>query len=233
MSALEPEPPGGAATPDSLAKGDDGYAPLSPARYVQFRVEDQIDFYRGRARGQERDVRLLRWLVLLFGGLGTFLAAIGIEIWVAVTVAAAGALTSYLEAMQIETTVMLYNQAAADLGAIRAWWLALPPSEQVQPATIDRLVDRSEDIMKAEHGGWVQQMQDAMTRFRLDTPEDERSDAARQAGPATDRQPPRLLPRRSRQEDLDTPPEPLVPAGTPDLGAVGPHPSEPPAQQGG
>ena len=33
---------------------------------------------------------------------------------------------------------------------------------------IDRLVERSERIMGAELTGWVQEMQDAMTQFRLD-----------------------------------------------------------------
>ena len=54
------------------------------------------------------------------------------------------------------------------LAAIRAWWFALAPSEQRQPAMIDRLVERSERIMGAELTGWVQEMQDAMTQFRLD-----------------------------------------------------------------
>jgi hypothetical protein len=188
MSALDSLPPGEAGVPVDVATGDDGLAPLSPARYVQFRIDDQIEFYRRRARERERDVRRLRWLMLLFGGLGTFLAAIGLEIWVAVTVAVAGALTSYLEAMQLETTVMLYNQAATDLEAIRAWWLALPPADQVRPATVNRLVERSEDIMKAEHAGWVQQMQDAMTKFRLEG-DDDAPDAGGSGKRPADRQP--------------------------------------------
>jgi hypothetical protein len=68
----------------------------------------------------------------------------------------------------METSVTFYNQAAADLASIRAWWHALPPSQQGTQETIDRLVGRAEQIMRAEHIGWVQEMQDAMTQFRME-----------------------------------------------------------------
>jgi hypothetical protein len=117
--------------------------------------------------------------------------------------------------MQLETTVMLYNQAATDLEAIRSWWLALPPSDQVRPATINRLVDRSEDIMKAEHAGWVQQMQDAMTKFRLEGDDDEAGGAGRRP---PDRQPANgPPPSRGRQQD---------PPGDPPTEREAPEPRE-------
>ena len=43
-------------------------------------------------------------------------------------------------------------------GGDSAWWFALAPSEQRQPAIIDRLVERSERIMGAELTGLVQEM---------------------------------------------------------------------------
>jgi hypothetical protein len=167
MTSFEPVATDG-RTPVSVADGDDGFSRLTPAAYVRVRIDHQIGFYRGRARERGRDARRLRWAMLLFGGLGTFLAALGLEIWVAVTTAAAGALATYLEAQQLETTVTLYNQAAADLEAIKSWWLALPPNEQSKSRTIDRLVERAERIMRAEQAGWVQEMQDAMTELQLE-----------------------------------------------------------------
>jgi SLOG in TRPM, prokaryote/SMODS and SLOG-associating 2TM effector domain 1/Protein of unknown function (DUF4231) len=156
-------PPQGGA-----AEGDDGMSPLSPTRYLELRIDDQIRFYERRVRTREFQVRRLRWAMLGLGGLGTFLAAIGLELWIAVTIALVGAFTTYLEAMQLENTLMLYNQAATDLAVIKAWWLALPPDEQFRQETIDRLVTRAERIMRAELTGWVQEMQDAMTQLRLE-----------------------------------------------------------------
>lgn len=147
---------------------DDPLSPLGPDGYITFRINDQIDFYDTKIAQLEKDGRWLRWLMWIFGGLGTLLAAIGIQIWVAVTTALVGVFGTMIEAWQIETSVTLYNQASTDLTAIRAWWNALPPSEQVKQSNIDRLVDRSERIMRAEHAGWVQEMQDAMTQLRLE-----------------------------------------------------------------
>jgi len=92
-----------------------------------------------------------------------------------------GAFATYLEALQLETTVTLYNQAATNLESIRAWWISLPANEKTAPTTVNRLVERSEEIMRAEHAGWVQQMQDAMTKLRLDA-----ADARRDADAAED-----------------------------------------------
>ena len=155
-------PEGGAAA------GDDGMSPLSPARYLELRIDDQIGFYERSVRKRERQLGGLRWAMLGLGGLGTFLAAIGLELWIAVTTALVGAFATYLEAMQLENSLMLYNQAATDLAAIKAWWLALPPDAQLRQENIDRLVTRAERIMRSELTGWVQEMQDAMTQLRLE-----------------------------------------------------------------
>jgi hypothetical protein len=165
VNQLALDPSAGTAT---KAIEDDRLSRLTPDDYLKQRIADQIGWYRDRVGHLDRQVRTLRWLVLGFGAMGTFLAAIGLEIWVAVTTALAGAYVTYLESWQLESALTLYNQAATDLGAIRSWWLALPPAEQARQETTDRLVDRAERIMRAEHVGWVQEMQDAMTQLRLE-----------------------------------------------------------------
>jgi hypothetical protein len=198
LSALEDtsdrEDPAGAHSAD----GDDGLRPLSPDEYIRFRIDDQIDYYRRGVRVRERRVRSLRWLVVGIGGLGTFLAAALLEPWVAVTTALAAAFATYLEANQLESTIMLQNQAATDLWTIRAWWMALSPEEQLQPRAVDRLVDRAERIMGAEHSGWIQEMRDAITQLRLEEAEKEhRGDP--DAEPSTeDGDEPAEVPERSR-----------------------------------
>jgi hypothetical protein len=155
-------------SPERTGPKDDPLAPLTPDGYITFRINDQIDFYNQKITDLERQGRWLRWLAWIFGGLGTLLAAVGFQIWVAVTTALVGVYTTISEAWQIETSVTLYNQASTDLSAIRAWWYALAPTEQAKQANVDRLVEQAERIMRAEHAGWVQEMQDAMTQLRLD-----------------------------------------------------------------
>jgi hypothetical protein len=169
VARKKPKGPSSKKTPDApVEPPDNRMSRLTPAGYIRHRVDKQIAWYLDRAARLEREARWLRWLALIFGGAGTILAATGLQIWVAVTTTLIGVYTTVIEALQLETTVTLYNQAATDLGSIRAWWFALLPSEQDRQENIDRLVEGSERIMRAEHVGWVQEMQDAMTQLRLE-----------------------------------------------------------------
>ena len=151
------------------AVGDDGYQPLTPDAYIRFRIDDQIRYYQANVARRRRQVIALRWIMLGVGGLGTLLAAALLEPWVAVTTAIVGAGATYLEAMQLESTITLQNQAATDLGAARAWWNALSPQDQVRHERFDTFVNHAERVMGAEHAGWIQEMQDAITQLRLET----------------------------------------------------------------
>jgi hypothetical protein len=161
LSPTRPDP-GDVPPPDCVAAGDDGYSALDPEHYVEWRLLDQVRWYEERSVTLEREARRARWLAIGFGGLGTFLAAIGFELWIAVTTAVIGACTSYLDYMQTENTLLQYNQAAASLETIRRWWLALPPREQLDARNVGRLVERSERIMRSELAGWMQDMHDTM-----------------------------------------------------------------------
>jgi hypothetical protein len=151
---------------DSVAQGDDGFSVLSADQYIGWRLRDQAAWYRHKTVALERRLRRVRWAGIGFGGLGTFLAAIGLELWIAVTTAIVAALTTYLEYMQVESTLLHYNQASADLETIRRWWIALPEDERFHAGNVNRLVEQSERVMHAESAGWVQDMHDAMTELR-------------------------------------------------------------------
>jgi len=160
---------------EQLSVPDDKLTPLSAKSYVDDRVSGQIKYYTETAGKLERQARRLRALAIAFGAVGTFLAAVGLQIWVAVTTSVVAIFTTVVESRQLETSVTFYNQAAADLTSIRTWWRALPEPERETQATIDRLVERAERILRAENVGWVQEMQDAMTQFRLEQASDEAS----------------------------------------------------------
>jgi hypothetical protein len=156
-------PYGGDIPPAWVANaGDDGFSPLVPADYLRLRIEDQIVFYQKRARQIDRTTMVLQWLVLAAGGLGTFLAALGAPLWVAVTTAVTGALTAYLTYRNLEPTLTLYNQTATNLENLAGWWHALSPREQADPAFATRLVEHTEKVLAGEQAGWVQQMHDAL-----------------------------------------------------------------------
>jgi hypothetical protein len=146
--------------------GDDGFSVLTADRYIEIRLGDQLNYFRTRAVKHERRLKVIQWSTFVIGGLGSLLAAINRQVWIALTTAMAAALTAYLNLEQTEITLTKYNQAATDLGNIKAWWTALPREEQAKQANVDALVDHTEQVLQSELEGWVQQMQNTLAELR-------------------------------------------------------------------
>jgi hypothetical protein len=148
------------------AEFDDGFSLLTPDRYVTIRLGNQLNYYRSKTNKLERQLKFFHLLIYIFGGIGTLLAAAGLDLWIALTTALAGMFTTYLETQQVENTLMKYNQAATDLANVEAWWVALSENERKDYENIDKLVGHTETILKSELTGWVQEMQDALAELR-------------------------------------------------------------------
>ncbi|HEV2825992.1 MAG TPA: DUF4231 domain-containing protein [Pyrinomonadaceae bacterium] len=148
--------------------GDDGYSMLTPDRYVQVRLEDQLGYYKRSALKHEKKLKFFQWVIYIIGGLGTLLAAINQQVWIALTTALATALTTYLSYQQTERTLTKYNQSFTDLDNVKSWWTALPAEDQTKQENLDTLVKHTEDVLQSELDGWVQQMQNALAELRKD-----------------------------------------------------------------
>ena len=149
--------------PPYAPEGDDGFSDIGWQEYMVWRLEDQFNYYRKKSVRLHREQTRLQWCITTIGGLGTFLAAINREIWVAVTSAISAALISMLEFQRIETTLVSCNQASNDLYNIRTWWRALSPEAQADPHNLETLVKLTENVIQAENAGWVQEMRDALS----------------------------------------------------------------------
>ena len=165
LSALRPY--GGRIPPQmyGAAAADDGYSFLTPDRYITIRLGDQLNYYQLKTVKLERQLKRLQWSIYIFGGVGTFLAAVGLQLWIALTVTLVGAFTTFLEYQQIENTLMKYNPAATDLSNIQAWWTALSSSEKIDQKNIDKLIGNTEKTLQSELTGWVQRMEDALAEL--------------------------------------------------------------------
>ena len=165
----------------STAPGDDGFTPMTPEQYLAYRLEDQLDYYMSKTNKLDVKLRKLQWMIYTIGGIGTLLAALGLELWIAFTGALVTALGTYLEYQKIEEGLLKYNQAATDLANVRSWWVSLPAVEQEKQANIDYLVGQSERILHNEFSGWAEEMQTAMEELQSnqeqsDTDKDDRED---------------------------------------------------------
>jgi SMODS and SLOG-associating 2TM effector domain 1 len=112
-------------------------SPLAPDHYIEVRLGDQLKFFRKKAVALDTLLERLQWGILGVGGLGTLLAAIGSDLWVALTAAIAAALRTYMSYPGVDSTLTNYNQTAIDLENIKGWWTALRPDEQGDPSNVD------------------------------------------------------------------------------------------------
>ncbi len=156
-------PPAGA-----VATGDDGLSLLGPDRYVRLRLIDQLAFYGNRTTRLERRASGWQMVAIVVGALGTLLAALGGDwvSWVALTSALASAALAFVGYKQFETQLTSYNQTAADLKNLLAWWTALLPDEQAQPDNVDMLVTTAEKVLADEQDSWAQNMTNALAALR-------------------------------------------------------------------
>lgn len=145
---------------------DDGLSDLSPQQYITSRLEDQLKYYVRKTGQLEAKLYKLQWLIYLIGGIGTLLAALGLEIWIAVTTSLVTAMGTYIEYQQLQNTLLKYNQAASDLYNVRTWWVALSEEEQKKQSNIDLLVGNTERILQSEFKDWVAEMQEAFENLK-------------------------------------------------------------------
>ena len=146
---------------------------MTPEQYLAYRLEDQLNYYMGKTNKLYIKLRRLQWMVYIIGGIGTLLAALGLELWIAFTGALVTALGTYLEYQKIEESLLKYNQAATDLSNVRSWWVSLPAVEQEKQCRIDMLVGRSERILHNEFSGWAEEMQMAIEALQTDREADD------------------------------------------------------------
>jgi SLOG in TRPM, prokaryote/SMODS and SLOG-associating 2TM effector domain 1/Protein of unknown function (DUF4231) len=172
--------------------GDDGFSYLTPDCYVEVRLGDQLNYFKTKAVRIEKLLKALYWLTFVVGGVGTYLAAINQQVWIALTTAVVAAIGTYLGIRQTENTLTKYNQAATDLANVKTWWNALSADEQALQKNIDSLVEHTEQVLQSELDGWVQQMQNALAELRKGqepTPEREENREPQSPAPKTGRPP--------------------------------------------
>jgi hypothetical protein len=86
------------------------------------------------------------------------------------------ALIGFLEFRRMETTLIAYNQAAAQLRNIQIQWTPLTPAEKQQADNLERLVRDTESVIQSEHAGWVQSIGDAISELYRQAESQKRED---------------------------------------------------------
>jgi hypothetical protein len=174
-SSAELTPYSGPLPPEmyGASREDDGLSPLDAERYLALRVGDQLSYYHPKVAKLARTRRRFQFAALGAGGAGAVLAAAGLEVWIGLTTAIASAAIAYLGYLQVESTLVAYNQSAGKLEALRRGWKARPPARRDRKA-LEALVADAEAVLATELGGWVQQMNEALEEMQAKQLEMER-----------------------------------------------------------
>ena len=127
---------------------------LSAGGYVDERVTGQIGYYSRTAAKLVRGPACSgSWRLLLERS--AFLAAIGAQVWVAIPTAWSPSSPRWSSLGSSRSRPRSTTRPRRTSASIRAWWQALPEPERETQSTIDRLVERAERIVRAEHVGWI------------------------------------------------------------------------------
>ncbi|MCP4654582.1 MAG: DUF4231 domain-containing protein [bacterium] len=156
-----------------VAVEDDGLSDLSTERYIEVRLHDQRNYYQSKSARLYRTYQGLQWSIVALGGVGTLLAAVGLEIWIPISVSVAAALTGLLELRRIESSLSAFTRAALELENIATCWGGTPPQTKAGFALREKLVDRTEAVIRNENAGWIEEMQEALTELDEEEPPEE------------------------------------------------------------
>lgn len=142
---------------------DAGFADLSGDDYLKFRLQNQLSWHTKKNLEMQRSRKAIQWSILIFGGIGAFLAAWGgsLAVWVALTAAIASALVGWEELRGLDMRVGNYSQVILELHIIRDWWFTV----RSRGATDDdaaELALKTEKVLFDQNLEWVSAMRKAL-----------------------------------------------------------------------
>jgi tetratricopeptide (TPR) repeat protein len=152
--------------PDN-SDSDPGFTDLLANDYIRYRLDDQLDFHSRKIIGIQTNRTRFQILIFIFGGLGTFLAALGgpLSIWVALTTAIAAAFTAWLELRRLDSTINNYSQLILELKIIRDHWVSLTPEQQTGDEFF-KMVTATERVLWSQHNQYISEMRQAVAELK-------------------------------------------------------------------
>jgi hypothetical protein len=130
---------------------------LQVEKYITDRVDEQIEWYEGRANDHQGKADKYRQATGWLGGLGALLAlattSAPVSAWAAVVATITAAITAYLKNQQHQTLAANYQSTALRLRLIKTEWLGSGKTD-ADTAERNQFIQRCEDTMAAENGAW-------------------------------------------------------------------------------
>jgi hypothetical protein len=148
---------------------DPGFHNLTGDEYFQYRLSNQLAWHTNEINELEVERTRLFWLILLAGGIGAFLAALGgdFSLWVAFTASITAALIGWQELRNLDETMRNYSKLIRELVILHDHWLNLEPEERTE-AEFYKMVKSTEELLWTQNMEYVKSMQNALAEASLE-----------------------------------------------------------------
>lgn len=152
---------------------DPGLNDLTGEEYFRYRLQDQLNWHNMRINQFKRERDRLTIAIVIAGGLGTIIAALGdvegfrLSIWVAFTAAVTSALVGWLELRNLDVIIRNYSKVVVELSILADHWVNLEPEERTT-AEFYQMVRACEDVLWAQHTEYIKSMQEVLRENSLE-----------------------------------------------------------------
>lgn len=148
---------------------DPGWEDLNGDDYFRYRVENQLAWHRKKVNHFQGERIKLQVLILVSGGAGALLAALGngLGIWVALTASMTAAFLGWQELRNIDAIVKNYSKVVVELSVVYDHWLNLEPEERTE-GEFYRMVRSTEEVIWAQNIEYIKSQQEALKDADLD-----------------------------------------------------------------
>ena len=134
---------------------DNHQSPVDPNRYIIFRIEKVMKFYKGRLPRYNRFHNLAHYTILAAGGVGSCISFYGYTAYIAIIAIVMTSLTAYIEFSSTSNKLSRYNSAIIALKEVLEWWDTLSDVSKADLKNITELVESSERIISGEFQAWL------------------------------------------------------------------------------
>ena len=148
---------------------DPGFHDLTGDEYYHYRLMDQLNWHVRQVNKANTERTRLYWFILIAGGLGSVLAALGgtFSLWVALTASLTSALIGWQQLRDRDTIVRNYSKVVMELTILSEHWNNLEPEERTD-AEFFNMVNSTEDILWSQNVEYIKAMQEALTDASLE-----------------------------------------------------------------
>jgi hypothetical protein len=134
---------------------DDNYSPLQPDKYIHFRVEKMLAFYRLRIPRYSLANEVFNGLLMASSAAGAIIAFTWIPEYVAIITAVTAGIMSWVEFSSVNKKLARYNGSVVELESIVLWWQSISAVDRASPLQIEKLISLCEKAINAERTSWL------------------------------------------------------------------------------